>query len=237
MHLLRNISAIILIVLFHVTLNAQSHYNVWFRGTVSASVHPKIKLDAELQHRRQNGFDNLDMFNKRLLQSFRTWIHYQHDDKLRFSISPFAFFSNNGIIQQKEDERSLPNHEIRFTAAIELQKPLLDKLLYIVRPAIEYRWFRERNDKIGRLRNKLGLKYEISKKLNAVVYEELLLNVSGVSHEHFFDHNRLGIITEYKLNSTLKVELGYVYINRLPTRNDHLLFENNWIINVFIQIK
>jgi len=233
MRLFKIISSIsILFLLFHDPLYAQAHYNAWFRGTVSASLHPKMRMEAEVQHRRQNGFENDNMLHKPLMHSFRTWIHYQHNDALRFSVSPFACFSNNGIIQQKEDEWLLPNHEIRFTAAIELKKPLMHKLHYIIRPGIEYRWFRERNDKISRARNKFGLKYEIAKKLNALVYDELLLNVSGVSSDHFFDHNRLGVLMEYKLSQKIKAELGYIYIHRLPLKHDIYLAENNAIMNI-----
>jgi hypothetical protein len=236
MRLIKYISGLIILILFHTASYAQAHYNAWFRGTISAAIHPKIKLDAELQHRRQNGFQNTNMLHKPLMYSVRTWVHYQHDEGLRFSVSPFACFSNNGIIQQKEDEWSLPNHEIRFTAAIELQKPLLNKLHYMIRPAIEYRWFRERNNQISRLRNKVGLKYEIGKNLNVLVYNELLLNVTGVSKAHFFDHNRLGALIEYKLSQKIKAELGYIYIHRLPLYHNISLAENNIAMNITYQL-
>jgi hypothetical protein len=194
-------------------------------------------MDSEVQHRRQNGFENHNMLSDPLMYSFRTWIHYQYNDALRFSVSPIACFSNNGIIQQKEDEWSLPNHEIRFTAAIELQKPLVHKLHYIIRPGIEYRWFRERNDKISRLRNKIGLRYEIGKKLNALVYDELLLNVSGVSSDHFFDHNRVGFIIAYKVRENLKMDWGYMYIKRFPLNNVYDLYEHNFVLNLSLDFK
>src|SRR5690606_30412083 len=37
------------------TLQAQQHYNAWFRGTLSVPVGKKFKIDTEFQHRRQNG--------------------------------------------------------------------------------------------------------------------------------------------------------------------------------------
>jgi hypothetical protein len=237
MYSLKIMLGIAIFSLFAYTSNAQPHYNAWFRGTLSIPVHSKVKTDAEFQHRRQNGFENDNMLHKPLMHSFRTWIHYQYNNALRFSVSPFACFSNNGIIQQKEDEWSLPNHEIRFTAAIESQKPLLNKLHYMIRPAIEYRWFRERNNQISRLRNKVGLKYEIGKNLNVLVYNELLLNVTGVSKAHFFDHNRLGMIIEYKMTRNIKADFGYMYIHRLPLHNSYVLNENNFMINISYEMK
>ena len=61
------------------TSQAQQHYNTWFRGTLSTSVGKKLKIDNEFQHRRQNGFENENMFDRNLMFTYRNWVHYQHN--------------------------------------------------------------------------------------------------------------------------------------------------------------
>jgi hypothetical protein len=44
---------------------------------------------------------------------------------MKFSLSPFAYFSNYKIIQKQADENATPNIEIRFSAVVELQHEIL----------------------------------------------------------------------------------------------------------------
>jgi hypothetical protein len=52
---------------------AKAHYNAWIRGTLSVPVGKKFKIDNEFQHRRQNGFDNANLFDKNLMFTLRIW--------------------------------------------------------------------------------------------------------------------------------------------------------------------
>lgn len=97
---------------------AQQHNNVWFRGTLSVLVGKKFKIDNEFQHRRQNGFDNANLFDKNLMFTFKNWVHYQHNEDVKFSLSSFAYFPNYKIIQKQADENATPNSEIRFSTAV-----------------------------------------------------------------------------------------------------------------------
>jgi hypothetical protein len=237
MYSLKIMLGIAIFSLFAYTSNAQPHYNAWFRGTLSIPVHSKVKTDAEFQHRRQNGFENIYLLDKTLIYSFRSWVHYQHNDIVKFSISPLAWFSNQKIIETKADESILPNSEIRFTAAAEIQKPFVKKIDYSIRSAIEYRLFQTGNDKITRIRNKLGLRYTLSAKVTMGIYDELLINTFGISTNHIFDHNRLGMIIEYKMTRNIKADFGYMYIHRLPLHNSYVLNENNFMINISYEMK
>src|SRR5690606_40999827 len=97
------------------TLQAQQHYNVWFRSTLSVPVGKKFKIDTEFQHRRQNGFNNTNLFDKNLMFTFRNWVHYQHNEDVKLSLSPFAYFSNYKIIQKQSDEVVSPNRDRKST--------------------------------------------------------------------------------------------------------------------------
>jgi hypothetical protein len=121
------------------TLLAQQHYNAWFRGTLSIRVGKKFIIDNEFQHRRQNGFENENMLDRNLMIAYRNWVHYQQNEDLKFSLSPFAYFSNYGIIQEQTDEAAHRSSEIRFSAAVELKHQLFKKFYVMDRTAIEYR--------------------------------------------------------------------------------------------------
>src|SRR5690554_3569418 len=97
------------------TLQAQQHYNAWFRSTLSFPVGKKFKIDTEFQHRRQNGFENKNMFDKNLMFTLRSWVHYQHKEVKKFSFCHLANFSNNRIIKTKKTKTETQNNEIRFS--------------------------------------------------------------------------------------------------------------------------
>ena len=218
------------------TSQAQQHYNVWFRGTLSVPVGKKFKIDNEFQHRRQNGFDNANLFDKNLMFTFRNWVHYQHNEDVKFSLSPFAYFSHYRIIQNKTDETVTPNNEIRFSAAVELQHSIVKKFYVVGRTAIEYRVFDGNQSDITRLRNRFGFRYDFTGKIKLSVFDELLFNLSGTTQHHFFDHNRLGLNLEYKVLPYLKFDIGYIHITRLPVTSTTKLHENNIFLNLTYQL-
>ncbi|WP_240186956.1 DUF2490 domain-containing protein [Pedobacter nanyangensis] len=122
------------------TLQAQKHYNAWFRSTLSVPVGEKFKVDNEFQHRRQSGFQNGNMLDNDLMFTFRNWVHYQHNPNLKFSVSPFAYFSHYRIIQDKPDKEAAPNSEVRFSVAEELQHKIY-KRIYLVNRSLEQKSF------------------------------------------------------------------------------------------------
>lgn len=218
------------------TLQAQQHYNVWFRSTLSVPVSKKFKIDNEFQHRRQNGFGNTDLFDKNLMFTYRIWGYYQHNEDLKFSFSPFSYFSHYRIIQNKTDETATPKKEIRFSIAIELQHKIFKKFYLVDRTAIEYRIFSNNESDITRLRNRFGFRYDFTDKIKLTVSDEVFLNVAGTTIEHFLDHNRVGLNLEYKVLPYLKFDIGYIYITRVPVANTTKLTENNIFVNLIYQI-
>lgn len=217
-------------------MQAQDHYNAWFRSTLSVPVEKKFKIDTEFQHRRQNGLENKNIFDKNLMFTFRTWVHYQHKEGIKFSVSPFAYFTHYRIIQNKTDEPAQPNNEIRFSAAVELQHELFNKFYMVDRTAIEYRMFNNNQSDVTRLRNRFGFRYDFTNKIKLSVFDELLFNVTGTTYEHFFDHNRLGLNLEYIVLPYFKFDIGYIYITRLPLAGTTKLHENNILLNLTFQL-
>lgn len=171
-------------------LHAREHYHAWFRGALSAPVGSKLSLDAELQHRRQNGFNSRYMPDKNLMLSFRGWVHYRQSPDVTFSLSPFAWFSHYRIIQEKDDELAEPGSEIRFSGAVGLQHEIFKRLFIVNRTAAEYRLLAGIGN-ITRLRDRAGLRYSLTPELKAGLYNELLLNMTGARPQQ--DRLRAGI--------------------------------------------
>lgn len=212
------------------TGQAQQHCNMWLRGTLSVPVNHPFKADFELQHRRQNGFGNNNLFNKNLMFTFRSWVHYQPNAALKFSLSPFAYFTNYKVIQKQADETAKPNKEIRFSAAVEWQHALAKKMYLVNRTAVEYRLF-DSISNIIRFRNRFGFRYNLTEKMKVSVYDELLFNLAGTTTAHFFDHNRVGFDFEYPVSANLKFDIGYIRIVRLPLTSSTKLYENDAFMN------
>ncbi|WP_336514602.1 DUF2490 domain-containing protein [Pollutibacter soli] len=218
---------IIFASVFFLQTGEAQHNNSWFRGTVSLAATTKWKVDAELQHRRQSGIDNRNIIDENLMYSFRSWIHYQHSKYLKFSISPFAYYSNYRIIRNRYDENAKPIEEIRFSASAEFQHKLIRQLHFIDRLAVENRMFTGAQPDALRFRNRIGLRYDFNTKFKTGIYQEIFLNMTGVQGKHYFDHNRLAVQTEFQLSPRLKTEFAFIYITRLPLNSDQKLYENN----------
>lgn len=231
----RSIIAALLFVIFCYQSEAQEHNNLWLRTTLSLNLNPKLKVDLELQNRWQNEFEKPANIDKLLMLSFRNWIFYQHSKEVRFSISPLALFNNYKIIQNKEDQKALPNQEFRLSAAIEMQHMLTTKIPFIYRSALEYRMF-ENSAPIVRFRNRFGIQYIFNTKFRIGTYNELLVNAKGTNLDHFFDHNRTSITIEYLLLSNMKLNLGFMKILRQPLYQNSIIFEHNVIFNFVINM-
>jgi hypothetical protein len=210
---------------------AQEHTNSWFRNTLSIPVTEKIKTDIELQHRRQNDFESDNPFDKNVMYTFRTWLYYKQNKDVVYAISPFAYFSNYKIIQKESDAAAKPTNEYRFSASVELQHELATKFFIVDRTAIEYRVFEGSIENVIRLRNRLAFRYEINSNYNVAIGDEIFINASGTNTLHIFDQNRIFSNFSYKPNSAVKLDLGYIYISRLPQNNIDLIEENNIYLN------
>ncbi|MCB0515030.1 MAG: DUF2490 domain-containing protein [Chitinophagales bacterium] len=228
--MLRKWIPLIFCLWFSDILTAQEHDNLWLRATVSAAISKNIKMDNELQHRRQNGWNNHNLLDENLLYSYRNWLHYKHSEGLSFSLSPFAYFSNYKIVQTEADEGQKPKGEFRFSAAVEFQQSLVGKFHLFDRTALEYRIFPKNHKEVTRFRNRLGAKYVLNEQLSFSASEEVLLNISGADISHFFDQNRLTLSATYKLSAHFKIDLSYMYLTRLSSSGDSTMGENDVLV-------
>lgn len=234
---INTIILVVIVTFFAPKILAQEHINSWFRTTLSIPITEKIKTDIELQHRRQNDFENDNLFDKNLMYTFRTWLYYKQNKDVVYAISPFAYFSNYKIIQKETDAVAKPTNEYRFTASIELQHLLATKFYIVDRTAIEYRVFEGSIENTTRLRNRLAFRYDFNSKYNVAIGDEILVNTSGTDAQHIFDHNRAFTNFSYKPNSAVKFDIGYIYISRLTKNTIELIDESNIYLNFIFTIQ
>jgi hypothetical protein len=226
-----SILVVLLVFTFVPKTVGQDHINSWFRTTLSIPVSEKFKTDLEVQHRRQNDFENENLFDKNLMYTFRTWLYYKQNKDVVYAISPFAYFSNYKIIQKESDAVAKPTNEYRFTASIELQHELATKFYIVDRTAIEYRVFEGSIENTTRLRNRLAFRYDFNSKYNLSIGDEILVNTTGTDAQHMFDHNRAFSNFSYKPNAAVKFDIGYIYISRLTKNTIDLIDESNFYLN------
>lgn len=212
------------------------HYNAWFRTTLSYPVQEKIRLDNEFQHRRQSGADNDYLVSNKLMFTARSWLHYQHNENVRFSLSPFACFNHYRVIETREDEKGPSNREYRVSAAMDWQTRIAGSIYLVIRNAVEYRMFKLNPRDITRVRNRSGIRYDIDTRFKISVYDELFVNLSGTDRYHYYDHNRIGFNLEYNFPCNCKMEAGYIFIDRLLPYNDYVVRENNFFLNLTWQL-
>ncbi len=172
---------------------AQFHQNLWLKLALKIPLNKKLSIETEFLHRTQSGLKNKNPLSNNLLYAVRPWIQYQQSKNIIFSVSPFAYFRNYGILLSDIDAIKNYVPEYRFAIATEVQNELLLHCYLNLKSGIEYRHFENMTPEIIRFRNKFGIKYDFNKKWNINLYDEIFLNFKGVDKSHFYDHNRIGI--------------------------------------------
>ena len=78
---------------------------------------------------------------------------------------------------------------------------------------------------------------EFDSRYNLAIGDEILVNTTGTDAQHMFDHNRAFSNFSYKPNSTVKFDIGYIYISRLTKSNIDLIDESNFYLNFTYTLK
>lgn len=214
------------------SVKAQHHFNAWLRGTVNYRYGKKISAEAEVQHRRQNGYEHTNPLEQTLMYSFRTRVHYRFSPNFKITASPFAVFNNYKIIQNRGDDSVKPIREYRFATAASTQLSISDKWHFINQTGAEYRIFPHPASDILRLRSKFEWRRNISPTLTVAVYDEVLINATGVTRAHVFDHNRLSSYIMVAISKQWQLDAGYIMIHRLPQNIDQALDEHDCFLNL-----
>jgi len=227
---------LIVFTLMSLTMRAQHHFDGWLRATVGSALTERIRVDAEFQYRKQNGYDNIRLLDKNLMIAFRPWVYFKQSEHVEYGLSPLAYFKNYNIIRTPQDYLKKPQNELRVTLAADFHHGLTEKLYLVNRPALEYRIFEGSTGDVLRMRYRIGLQYKFTPKIGIMPFEELFLNLHGAGQDHFFDHNRIGLSMAYKPCPLFKVETGYIHINRKPRNDVTIVQEENFFLNFTFQL-
>jgi len=231
---------ILILLVTSATVFAQntSHTNFWSKIAIAQPLTNKINAEAEFQKRVQKDTDENSngIPDYKLLSSFRFWIYYKLNDNITFIASPFAYFENNPIINIESDKNKISSYENRYTAAVELNKIITTKIKLQNRTGLEYRNFINTSPDYFRLREKLSIKITITPKLSLIGYDEILINSKSTNGLHNFDQNRLGINFSYNPTKKIKIDLGYMKVERSQKNSLDNLFENNIVLNTYFTL-
>lgn len=217
---------------------AAQYYGFWARETVSLPITHTFQTEVELQYRRQNNplMGSSTILDEPLLASMSCWMHYKHTPQVTFSASPFAIFNHSPIVQKNNDISISTQQEIRFSLAVDWKTSLTQKLQLINRTCVEDRHINTTNSNSIRLRHRLGLGYSTSKKTAILFFNELLLNIPGESIRNIFDQDRVALLLKYMANKTIRLETGYVHINRIERLTGIWKQQHNFIVQANISL-
>jgi hypothetical protein len=175
----------------------------------------------ELNHRTQSLANTESPFRYPLTNAVRLWISYKLNSNHTFIFSPYAFFSNDPVVNKIGDELRSNVNEHRMQIQYENKIPVSRSWSLTSRFGAEYRIF-EKNQDLFRLRFREALSYSITKKLSIQIYDELFLNTINIERSHVFDQNRIGFQLSYALDRHIKLDLGHNLIHALPRNGESI---------------
>ncbi len=217
---MRNLIFFVLFLAFN-HLYSQDHTQFWLRTSIQYNLDKNWSSALELHHRTQSLANTESPFRYPLTNAVRLLISYKLNSNHTFIFSPYAFFSNDPVVNKIGDELNSSANEHRFHLQYENKIPVNSTWSMISRFGAEYRIF-ERNQDLFRFRIREGLNYIVSKNLSLQIYDELFLNTINIERSHVFDQNRIGFQLSYALDRHIKLDLGHNLIHALP-RNGELV--------------
>lgn len=217
---MRNLILFVLFFAFN-HLYSQDHTQFWLRTSILYNLDKNWSSTLELHHRTQSLANTESPFRYPLTNAVRLWISYKLNSNHTFIFSPYAFFSNDPVVNKIGDELRSNANEHRMQIQYENKIPVARSWSLTSRFGAEYRIF-EKNQDLLRLRFREALSYSITKKLSIQIYDELFLNTINIERSHVFDQNRIGFQLSYALDRHMKIDLGHNLIHALP-RNGELV--------------
>ena len=124
------------------------------------------------------------------------------------------------------------------------------KVSFVHRLRLEQRWvgrFTDMDQKrpeeyiyLNRVRYMLRAEVPLSKKVYAAAYDEIFIGFGKNVGENIFDQNRIGLLLGYKVNSSFRIEGGFlnqaVQLGREINGKNVFQQNNGFIINTYLQL-
>lgn len=241
----------------------RSTYNrscFWTETVINGKVGGKFYWQLDYQYRRTSeittvpGHEKSNMFTNPFQVVYRPWIHYQLNDNVRFSLSPFGFWESYFSAGEAGGSNAKIQPEYRICPQLTLTNKI-GKLKIDHRYRYEFRFLGEKPDynghffdyyqgttyhdidKKGRLRYFLRATMPINKTFYATAWNELFVGIGrNVPSTRIWDQNRTFCLLGYKpqMSFPMRFELGYgfQYANRATTTTNTV--ERNNILMLYI---
>jgi hypothetical protein len=179
--------------------------------------------------RTKNKFDQGSIFDERLREGYRPWVHYQFSPNARFSLSPIGYMYTHEYIGKPADLLRLPYHEWRTTFQFfhHFYTGNTGKFMHTYRYRYEMRWQNNPVTDEYRYLNRFRFRYRLRYLINSNSFYENHLWYTSVSNEiglnfgesvvmNTFNQNSFYAGVGYRFANSVRVELRYV--NRFRTR-------------------
>lgn len=221
----------LIVILASFKLCAQDHTQFWLRTAVQCNVSARLSSSIEWHHRTQSSAYTESPFRYPLLNAFRVWLNYKINSKHALQFSPYAFFSNEPVMNQPSDIGNQNINEHRIWMQYESRIPMVRKWTWINRNGIEYRLF-ESNTALCRVRIREGISYALNKELSLRVFDEVFINTINSSTTNLFDQNRIGIQSNYTIHKHMKLDFGAMFIDQKLRNSSRINTNYTFFFNV-----
>jgi hypothetical protein len=204
------------------------HAAFWSKTEVNEIFGNNFGVGFDFVYRRKNELGEGSMFDARLRESFRPWVHYQFSPMARFSLSPIGYMITHEYVGKPEDIGRTPTNEYRSTFQFfHHEKQLKGKIMHTWRYRYEMRWQAPIGVNDYRFFHRFRFRYRIRYALNSndfyanktaylMASNEIGLNFGKNVFLNTFNQNRLYLGAGIRLWTAVRFELRYV--DRIRTR-------------------
>lgn len=201
-----------------------NHNLFWFRLVFTDKITERLRWEAYLQSRTQNGMKSkVNVFEANHMQNLWVWFSYKATDQLKVNISPVGIFRSSMYISRPVEQELESVNEYRISLRLD-QESKYTRFVYSTRVGVESRWrelyhdgryhqnFRFRY--VARVDVPLSKKSDGSSRFTFTVYNETMLQAGPAVQDfpNVFDQNRSYVGGGTNLSSNIKINLGYLFM-------------------------
>ena len=207
---------IIVALLSSGVVHAQNRNELWTKINITKSINEHVRIGTDIQYRRQNGFEDHNMFRFSMTKSVRLWTFYRLHQSWTIILSPIAYFSNRVVNGDTKETQGATEIRAMIGAS---QDVTLGKL--VSKNRFLYEVSSIKANKPGRsIRQRYRLQNSFifpliemtdDAKVNYGITNELLFR--SMSGSAAFDQNRLYSGFQWKA-SQMDINIGYQYTSQ-----------------------
>ena len=202
---------------FNTSSTAQARNELWTKINITKSLCEQFDVGLDIQHRRQNGFENdKNMFHYGMTSSIRLWTYYKLKHNWAIIFSPLAYFDMRAIRNSSEEIQ----HSKEIRTMLGASKTILfhkfsnkNRLLYEL-SSIKPRTGQSAIRQCYRLQNRLNFPlytFKNNTSLNYNISNEILIKT--IHSSTAFDQEKLYNGIQLKLFKS-DVNAGYQYTSQ-----------------------